>query len=306
MTRGYINSLSFPASSMAAALDLLKGLRAGIGSLVKERVIDKTVMGSWRVDALPLTEAHDTLRQAAKRDDGRFRDTILFFLQLLDQRSPVTAALSDEDRDEVSPHTVDGLGPNIDEAASAAFVACALDHGVMLSLGSTPQWSADTIGFSLMAGQGDDERTAVVDNVCDAGTAASVGLRLKEAQSRYVFANWDHLTGGALRSEQVDIWLDDCRRRPGLEQLIMRTVHLAHQADYRPDGEMIKKLAGADGALFEIRIYHAGTNNVRILFARDDEGRAVYGYGGVKTAGNTWYKTAIPQAESHIATLTRR
>lgn len=304
MVRGYLNSLSFPAASMDAALALLAELRAGIALLVQRQVLDKTVMCSWRIDALPLTAEYETLRDAIRRDSGGFRDTILFFLQLFDQRSPVTAALTAADQAVASPHVVDGLGDDPDEITSAAFVACALDEGVMLSIGSAPRWQDAEIAFSLLTTQGDDAHNVIVANICDLATAAGQAARLEEARDSFVFDNWAALTGNAHKSPQLDAWFAGCRRIPGLETAIMRSLNRAFLADYITDGALIKKLTETDPALFEVRIYRSGP--IRILFARDDEGRAVYGHGGAKTAGNTWYDHAVPQAQEQIARLLRR
>lgn len=303
MARGYLNSLSFPAASMDAALALLSELRAGIALMVQRQVLDKTVMCSWRIDALPLTADYETLRDAIKRDGGGFRDTILFFLQLFDQRSPVTAALTADDRAAASPHVVDGLGTDPDETTSAAFVACALDEGVMLSIGSAARWEESEIVFSLLTAQEEDPRHVMVANICGPATAAGHVARLEQERDAFVFDNWAALTGNAHKSPQLDAWFAECRRLPGLEAAIMRSLNRAFQAGYVTDGLLMKRLTNVEPALLEIRIYRSGP--IRILFTRDNEGRAVYGYGGAKTGGNTWYDHAVPQAQEQIARLLR-
>jgi hypothetical protein len=115
-----------------------------------------------------------------------------------------------------------------------------------------------------------------------------------------VFDNWSPITGGAIKAPQLDEWFDVCRRSPGLEQLVMRTVGHAYANGYQADGELVKKLAGeTEIALFEVRAYFNGSNNVRLLFARDSAGRIVFGFGGQKSHAN-WYETAIPRAVRFI------
>lgn len=305
MARGYLNNLSFPAATLDEALSLLERLRSGIAGLMQRQLMDKTIMCSWRVAQLPLTADYETLREAAVHDRGRFRDTILFFLNLLDQRSPVTVDLSESDQVEADPHIVDGLGDGLEAASTLAVVACALDQGLLLSIGSADRWRRDRVPFTLLT-EASGERQTAVDNVCDDATGATVAERLAAAKRELVFENWDEVSGGALRSGQMIEWFEECRTKPGLEQVIMRSVALAFRADYRADGDFIKKLAGSTSTLFEVRIRHGGTNNVRLLFSRNSKGRAVYGYGGTKTAGNSWYDRAIPQALGEIAKLDPR
>jgi hypothetical protein len=47
----------------------------------------------------------------------------------------------------------------------------------------------------------------------------------------------------------------------------------------------VKKL-GVEGdiTIFEVRAYFSGSNNVRLLFSRSADGRAQYGFGGIKGA----------------------
>lgn len=302
MVRGYLNSLSFPAKTIDDAVALLARLRSGMALLIQREFMSPTIMCAWRAADLPLTAAYQTLRDVAKTHRGQFRDTILFFLTALDQRSPVTAELDETAQAEADPHVVEGLGVDLHPAATMTLVACALDHGVLLSLGTAMRWQKDRVDFHMLTRNSMDGRPASIDNVCDEQTAAVVIGRLEVVRNEFTFLNWNHLTDGALRSEQVGAWFERCRRQPGLEQVIMRSVHLASQAEYRPDGDLIKKLVGGRVALFEIRIYHAGSNNVRLLFTRDPNGRAIYGYGGAKTSDD-WYETAIPQALAQIERL---
>lgn len=302
MARGYLNSLSFPATTVEGALELLARLRTGMALLIQRKLMRPTIMCEWRAAELPLTASYLTLRDAARSHRGQYRDTILFFLTALDQRSPVTVELSQEAQAEADPHIVDGLGPDLDSAATMSLVACALDDGVLLSIGTSPVWQSDQVHFQLFTEGVAGHRAVVIDNVSDDQTAEVVGHRRDVARNELTFGNWEHLTAGALRSEQVHEWFERCRRHPGLEQLIMRSVHAALRQDYRPDGDLIKKLAVEKIALFEVRMHNAGSNNVRLLFARSSDGRAIYGYGGVKTSGD-WYDTAIPQAIAQIERL---
>lgn len=170
----------------------------------------------------------------------------------------------------------------------------------MLSIGSHERWRSEKVRFDMMTATSTEVRSEVVDNVWDDTTAASLSTRDAEARAQHRFVNWGPLTGDAVKDAQIDEWFDECRRRPGLEQLIMRSVSIAHAADYRIDGDLVKKL-GADGtmALFEIRAFFNGSNNVRLLFSRDQDGRAIYGFGGIKSHPS-WYDTAIPQAAKNI------
>ncbi len=224
-------------------------------------------------------------------------------LSTLDQQAPAHAALDVELQAEMDPHLVDKLESAFDPDAASVLVACALDHGVLLSIGSDERWCTDRVGFNMITATSEDVRAVEVDNVWDHATAETLSARTAEARSRLRFDNWVTLTGDAAKAAQLDEWFEECRTRPGLEQLIMRSVNVAHAADYRIDGDLVKKL-GADGAasVFEIRAFYNGKNNVRMLFSRDGSGRAVYGYGGIKTHPD-WYDAAIPQAVRNIRAL---
>lgn len=304
MARGYFNAASFPATDLLSALDLLANLRAGIASLLKAKLVSTPIMCTLRASELPLSPAYETLANGIPVQGGRYRDTIAFFLTALDQRSPVYAELCPTLHEDVSNHAVDGLDVPADLNGTAPLVACALDAGVLLSIATAPPWHDDRVRFSALFQDEESIRQFECDNICGPETAGAVGERLEMAQRELVFENWDHLTGGATRSDQVLQWCDECRRRPGLEQLVMRSVALASRADYRPDGDLVKKLNDDGGlALFEVRAYFNGSNNVRLLFSRV-AGTVIYGYAGLKAAQG-WYDHAISQARSHIATLAK-
>ncbi len=300
MARAYLNSASFPADNLAASMQQLGSLRAGLAHLIREQAVAPPIMCSLRASKLPLSPDYELLADGLKIEGGRHRDTVLFFLTTLDQQSPAQSALDPALQAQMDPHLVGGdLDSPFDPDAGAVLVACSLDHGVLLSLASHARWRADTAAFDIMTAD-DDLRTVSVDNACDGETAATVARRSAEDRARLVFENWSPITGGAIKAPQLDEWFESCRRKPGLEQLVMRSVGLAHANDYRADGELVKKLASEmDVALFEVRAYFAGSNNVRLLFARDGAGRIVFGFGGQKSHPN-WYENAIPQAVRFI------
>jgi|GEM_PF-2598263 len=296
MIRGYLNSLSFPADTIDNALALLDRLRSGMAILIQRELMRPVIMCAWRAADLPLTAGYETLRDVPAHHRGQFRDTILFFLTTLDQRSPVTAELSDADQADADPHVIDGLGDDLNPEATRTLVACLFDQGVLLSIASAPPWQQNRVEFTLLTEQRAIETYSSIDNICDEETAGAVADRLVAARAALIFDNWQDLSGGALRSEQIDTWFEECRRSPGLEQAIMRAVSRAQTTNYRADGDLIKKLTSPDTTLFEIRIHHAGSNNVRLLFVRNKHGQVVYGYGGTKTGGNKWYDRAVPLA----------
>lgn len=213
----------------------------------------------------------------------------------MDQQSPAQSALSDELQAEMDPHLIEeALTTPYDDASSSALVACALDGGVLLSLGTCDRWRRDSVSYEIMTNTG-GLRLVEVDNVCSLATSERVAGRADEARSNYLFDNWDALTGNATRAPQIDDWFAECRKSPGLEQVIMRSVALAHANAYNPDGDLVKKLkTKSSTSVFEIRAWFDGSNNVRLLFGRDKDGRALYGYGGRKAHEN-WYDVAIAQ-----------
>lgn len=300
MARAYLNSVSFPAPTLAESLVLLGELRAGIAHLVERQAIAFPVMCSVRMRQLALSSEYETLAQGMQVDQGRHRDTILFFLTVLDQQSPAQSALSADLQAEMDPHLVDEtLTTPFDDDASSALVACALDDGVLLSLGKSDRWRGDRVGYELMTKTG-GLRVVEVDNVCDRRTSENVVERADAARHKYLFENWDALTGNATRAPQIDDWFAECRKSPGLEQVIMRSVAIAHTNSYNLDGDLVKKLkTKGSTSVFEIRAWFDGSNNVRLLFGRDKDGRALYGYGGRKAHEN-WYDVAIPQAIAWI------
>lgn len=305
MARAYLNSLSFPAETLEHSMVLLSDLRSAIATLIKERTIALPVMCSIRASSLALSPSYKVLADGLALDRHRFRDTVLFFLQTLDQQSPAQAALEPELQAEMDPHLLDGaLNSTFDADGPSVLVACALDNGVLLSIGSDDRWRSDKVGFDMMTATSTDVRSEIVDNVWNDASAGLLVARDAEARARHRFVNWEELTGNAAKATQIDEWFDECRRRPGLEQLIMRSISIAHAADYRVDGDLVKKLGTESStALFEIRAYFNGSNNVRLLFSRNADGRAIYGYGGIKSH-SSWYDTAIPQAAKNIRVYT--
>lgn len=300
MTRGYLNSFSFPATDVEASLELMVELRRGIGRLIAGKAIAPQIMGALRAAQMPLSPDYVTLPVVARTAAGRFRDTILFFLQVLDQRSPVHAALPAADQEEARPSVVDAATCDFDPEAATVLVACALDQGVLLSLGSNERWRCSVVEITMLTATAENERIVALLNVHDTNTAGAVTEAQASARARHRFENWDHLTGEARRSPQVDAWFEECRSRPGLEQLIMRSVAMAHSAGWLPDGDLVKKLnANTHVAVLEVRAYYNGSNNVRLLFGRSAGGTIAVGFGGIKTAPD-WYAQAIPHAERFI------
>lgn len=298
--RGYLNSLSFPADSIDGSLELLSDLRAGISRLLAGKMIASQIMCGVRAAQLPLTAQYDTLPTVAKAAPGRFRDTVLFFLTALDQRSPVHLALNDADQKEARPSVVDDATCDFDPEAATTLVACALDGGVLLSLGSHDRWRASEVSVTMLTASAEAESEVQLLNVHDDSTAKVFAGRINAERERHRFENWDHLTGGAIRAAQLDAWFEDCRRRPGLEQLIMRTVTNACQAGWRPDGDLVKKLH--DSSILEVRAYFNGSNNVRLLFGQTAGGAIAFGFGGLKTSPD-WYDYAMPQAAAFLSTV---
>lgn len=210
MARGYLNSVSFPAPTLAESLTLLGDLRSGIAHLVERRAIVFPVMCSLRARQLALSPTYETLAQGMQIDNGRHRDTIVFFLNVLDQQSPAQSALSAELQEEMNPHILDEtLTTPFDDEASSALVACALDDGVLLSLGTTT-WIKDRVAYEMMTNIG-GLRTMEVDNVSNRSSADLVADRADASRREHRFENWDALTGSATRAPQLDVWFEACR-----------------------------------------------------------------------------------------------
>lgn len=301
MSRGYLNSLSFPAEDVERALELLSELRQGIAHLMRTRVIAPQVMCALRASQLPLSPDYMTLAHAAKTARAPFRDTILFFLTALDQRSPAHSALTPQDQDEAQPSIVNDADCQFDPEAATVLVACALDGGVLLSLGSSERWRSAQVSIVMMTASAESERQAVLTNVHDVLTADQAARARAAAIARHRFENWSHLAGDARRAAQLDSWFNECRTRPGLEQLVMRTVASGFAQAWRADGDLVKKLNfEASVTIFELRAWFNGSNNVRLLFGRDPRGVIAFGYGGIKTSPD-WYDHAIPRAARFIS-----
>lgn len=301
MPRGYLNSLSFPAESVDAALGLLSELRKGIARLLAEKAIVPPIMCGVRASQLPLTPRYETLPTIAKAVPGTFRDTVLFFLTAFDQRSPVHVALAAADQEEARPSVVEGADCDFDPDAGTALVACALDDGILLSIGSASRWRSPAVPITMLTASASAEREERLVNVHDAATAEVAVAAIDAQRKRLRFENWDHLTGGAIRSAQVNAWFAECVTRPGLEQLIMRTVTQAREGGWLPDGELVKKLH-AGTSILEVRAYFSGSNNVRLLFGRTRVGTVAFGYGGIKTSSD-WYDHAVAQADAFLSSL---
>jgi len=299
--RGYLNSLSFPAESVDAALELLSELRKGIAHLLTEKAITAPIMCSVRAAQLPLTPQYETLPTIAKSATGGFRDTVLFFLTAFDQRSPVHVALDTADQNEATPSIVENADCDFDPEAGTTLVACALDGGVLLSIGSEGRWRSSSVLITMLTASASAEREERLVGVHDAATAGIAATAIDAQRRQHRFENWDHLTGGAIRSAQLDDWFAECLTRPGLEQLIMRTLGQARNRGWLPDGELIKKLH-AGTAILEVRAYFSGSNNVRLLFGRTRAGTIAFGYGGIKTSSD-WYGQAVPQADAFLSSL---
>lgn len=92
---------------------LLDQLRAGIARLIKEQAIFLPVMCSIRASKLALSPDYKVLADGLALDRRRFRDTVLFFLQTLDQQSPAQAALDAELQAEMNPHLLDGIRQHV-------------------------------------------------------------------------------------------------------------------------------------------------------------------------------------------------
>lgn len=302
MARAYLNSLCFPADNLGAALLLLSELRKGVASLLAENLLSLPVLCDAPASKLPLSPTYEVLGSALGYAGGRHRDTILFFLLALDQRAPAYAALNAEQQLDAQSHIIVGIADKeIVEAGS--LVSCAMDGGVLLSIGTSQLWRSDCVSFKVLLASSGEPQELSVSNVWSRESAESIRTRLKSENSKHLFENWDQLSGGAFRSAQLDTWFSECRSRPGLEQVIMRTVSLACVNAYRPDGNLVKKLTGeAAQGLMELRAWHNGSNNVRLLFLRDSSGRVTFGYGGVKTSPD-WYDYAIQQALRHISDM---
>lgn len=301
MPRGYLNSLSFPAENVDVALGLLSELRKGIAHLLAEKAIVAPIMCGVRASQLPLTPEYETLATIAKSAPGGFRDTVLFFLTAFDQRSPVHVALEAADLAEAMPSIVQDSDCDFDPDAGTTLVACALDGGVLLSIGSDSRWRSSSISITMLTASASVERQERLVGVHDAVTANIAATAIDALRRQHRFANWEHLTGGAIRSAQLDDWFAECATRPGLEQLIMRTVANAYGRDWLPDGELVKKLH-AGTSIMEVRAYFSGSNNVRLLFGRTRAGKIAFGYGGIKTSSD-WYDHAVPQADTFLSSL---
>lgn len=296
MPRGYLNSLSFPATDVESSLELLSELRQGIAKLIDAKVIETPIMCTIRAAQLPISPGYDTLLSIAKSHRGRFRDTILFYMTMFDQRSPVHIALSPEDQKEARPSIVDEGACFFDPEAATVLVSCALDGGVLLSLGSSNRWREPSIEIKMLTATAQAARSVALSNVHNAITADVVKDDCSATRSKYLFENWNYLTGEARRSPQIDEWFAECRMRLGLETIIMRSLALAHEQGWVADGELIKKLEGNEKTpIFEVRAWYRGSNNVRVLFGRLADGSIAIGYGGIKTKSN-WYDHAILQA----------
>jgi hypothetical protein len=268
---------------------------------MESKTIEPQVMCAIRAASLPLSPDYATLPNVAKTATGRFRDTILFFLQVLDQRSPVHAALPAGGQEEAVSSIVDVAKCPFDPDAETVLVACALDDGVLLSLGADDRWRTASVDVIMLAPAADHERQVAISNAHDAATADVVVAARAEARSQHKFENWDHLTGGALRAAQLDDWFDECRTRPGLEQVVMRSMALACGNGWHADGDLVKKLASdSSEPVFEIRAWFNGSNNVRILFGRKASGMIAVGFGGTKTHPD-WYDHALPHARGFLS-----
>lgn len=301
MPRGYLNSLSFPAESVDAALVLLSELRKGIAHLLAKKAIAAPIMCGVRASQLPLTPQYETLPTIAKSAPGGFRDTVLFFLTAFDQRSPVHVALEAADQEEARPSIVEDADCDFDPEACTTLVACALDGGVLLSIGSDSRWRSPSVSITMLTASATAEREERLVGVHDAVTAEIAVAAIDAQRTQHRFANWEHLTGGAIRSAQLDDWFAECLTRPGLEQLIMRTIAQACDHGWLPDGELVKKLH-AGISILEVRAYFNGSNNVRLLFGRTRAGMIGFGYGGIKTSSD-WYDHAVPQADAFLSSL---
>lgn len=298
-----MNAMSFPAENLDSALELLSNLRVGLAELLRARLLEMPVMCSLRASEMALSPEYEVLGQGATHQGGRYRDTVLFFLSVLDQSSPAHANLSLELHEDAINHAVEGFEGDVDVEGTKPLVACGLDRGVLLSIETRAPWTKDRVVFSALLSTIDEVQKFECDNVCNAETAKIVGKRLSSIQKELKFANWDILTNRAARSPQIINWFEDCLRNPGLEQLIMRTVNTANKNYYMIDGDLIKKLhADDDITLYELRAYFSGSNNVRLLFNRGKDGRVYYGFGGMKTSPD-WYVHAIQQAIRHINDL---
>lgn len=296
MTRPYLNELSFKAPDVDTALDHLAALRKGIARLLLGNLLKLPVMCNHRASQLPITPDYKTLPSMVGHQGGRYRDTILFFLQVLDQRAPVYADSAENVHIAANNHIVVGQDDCAPISATMALVTCSLEAGVLLSLKSEDRWARELVELSVMLDGMEDSKKLACRNVSDEVTANCVAEELTEEQAVLVLENWDAITSGARKSDQVDKWLEDTLRHPGLTQLVLRTVGAAMKADYFCDGELIKKLNSSDTVkLYEVRAYYQGSNNVRLLFIRSDCGTVTYRFAGRKNSPN-WYDHAISQA----------
>lgn len=300
MLRGYLNSFSFPAEDVESSLKMLFELRQGIAKLIDAKVIATPIMCAIRAAQLPLSPEYLTLPSVAKSHRGHFRDTILFYMTVFDQRSPVHSALSKENQEEVRTSIVDEDECSFDPEAATVLVSCALDNGILLSLGSSPRWREPSIEIKMLTATAQTEKSVILSNIHNVITAEIVSDDCSTVQSKHVFENWNYLTGEARRSPQINDWFAECRMRLGLETVIMRSLALAHEQDWTADGDLIKKLEGNHQvSVFEVRAWYGGSNNVRILFGRLKDGSIAICYGGLKAKSN-WYSHAILQAVNFI------
>lgn len=304
MARGYLNDRSFPAEALETALGHLEELRAGIAVLLKEGTIEKRILCTLQASELPMSPAAEPIAAGLNIQGGRFRDTVLFFLQTLDQSSPAYAHLDPDGQADACDHVLDDDWTT-DDATSPALISCALDHGVLLSIGTHDRWRADLVNLKVLLPSNDKVSELSISNVFDTDSAVLVSRRLDtNPDDELVFDNWDALTNSAVRSSQIDDWFEENRSKPGFEISVMRALRVASAANYLPDGTLVKKLSGSCGGLFEVRIRHDGSNNVRLLFARKPGGRVLFGFAFIKTSSSPdWYKHACGQALRHVRDL---
>lgn len=299
-TRPFLNQASFPAENEEVALQCLADLRRGFGRLSAERLIDLPVMCNARASQLPLTPDYKLLPNLARDYRGPHRDTILFFLQLFDQRSPAVDLSDQTVRDAVQAFEVEGIGGDHSEDDLMPIVLCSLESGVLLSLASDPKWRSTEMHFTAMLAAGDALVPMACSNVFDDNSAITVGASLRETARELTIDNWDLHTHGAGRSPQFHEWLAETEREKGLTTIVMRMVKAAREAKYRPDGTLIKKLQVEEkDNIYEVRAWYNGSNNVRLLFVRQDDGSAHYCFGGRKNSPN-WYDRALAHTKSVI------
>lgn len=297
MTRPYLNQLSFHAPDVDSALSYLDSLRQGIALLIREDQLSLPVMCSHPASKLPITPDYKVISQMVGHQGGRFRDTILFFLSALDQRAPVFEGGTEATQEAAKSHIIDGDDADAPIDGTMALICCSLESGVLLSLPSEGRWQNDVYSYSVLLDGLEETITYNARNISDIGTAKNVLAALIEQQGELTLENWDAITGGALKTDQVDHWLKDSRNSPGLTQLVLRTLNSAKNSEYYCDGELIKKLKNTKKKnVYEVRAFYRGSNNVRVLFTRAEDGSVTYGFAGLKTSPN-WYDHAIGQVD---------